>query len=91
MNRLTPRPLDDSSHLDSTLGRGMDVAIITALFLGAGYLLDRWVGTKPLFMIVFVLLAVIGEFVRLRYVYDAKMQELESRRAGAAQARRSER
>ncbi len=91
MKLPAPRQLDGSidrsSHLDSALGRGMDVAIMTLLFLGVGYLLDRWLGTKPVFMIVLVLLALIGEFVRMRYVYEAQMQALEAERAAAAHAK----
>lgn len=34
------------------LGYGMTLAMSTALFLVGGYLLDRWLGTLPLFLIV---------------------------------------
>lgn len=84
--RQTNGRIDQSSHMNSALGRGMDVAIMTLLFLGVGYLLDRWLGTKPVFMIVLVLLALIGEFVRMRYVYEAQMQALEAERATQAKA-----
>lgn len=63
------------------LGIGIDVALVTLLFLGLGYLLDRWLDTKPIFMIVLVCLALIGEFVRFWYAYDSKMKVLEAERA----------
>lgn len=72
--------------MDSTLGRGMDVALISALFLGLGYLLDRWLDTKPLFMIILVVLALVGEFIRIRMSYEAKMRALEAQRAATSNA-----
>jgi F0F1-type ATP synthase assembly protein I len=54
---------------------------VTLVFLGVGYMLDRWLGTKPVFTIVLVVLALIGEFVRFWYDYDARMKVLEAQRA----------
>lgn len=84
------RPLDSSklneSHMNTMLGRGMDLAIITLLFLGVGYLLDRWLGTRPWLMIVMVILALVGEFVRMKAIYEAQMRELEAKRNAGARA-----
>jgi F0F1-type ATP synthase assembly protein I len=68
---------------DDKLGKGIDVALVTLVFLGIGYGLDRWLDTKPIFMIVFVVLALVGEFVRFWYDYDARMKVLETQRASA--------
>ena len=68
---------------DDKIGKGIDVALVTLSFLGIGYALDRWLGTKPVFMIVLVVLALIGEFVRFWYDYDARMKVLEAQRASA--------
>ena len=54
---------------------------MTLAFLGIGYVLDRWLGTKPSFMIGLVVLGLIGEFVRFWYDYDARMKVLEAQRA----------
>ncbi len=70
------------SATDDKLGIGIDVALVTLVFLGLGYLLDRWLDTKPVFMIVLVCVALIGEFVRFWYDYDSKMKVLEAERAG---------
>lgn len=67
-------------NADDNLGRGMDLALVTLLFLGLGWGLDRWLGTEPVFMITLVLLAVVGQFVRMWYSYDAKMRQLEAER-----------
>ena len=70
-----------NTAVDDKLGKGIDLALVTLVFLGVGYGLDRVFGTKPLFMIVLVVLAVVGEFIRFWYAYDAKMKSLESERA----------
>jgi len=66
---------------DDKLGKGIDVALVTLVFLGFGYLLDRWLDTKPVFMVVLVCVALIGEFVRFWYDYDSRMRVLEAERA----------
>jgi F0F1-type ATP synthase assembly protein I len=65
---------------DDALGRGMDVALMLALFFGAGWLLDAWLGTRPLLMIVLPVLGAIGLFAKLKYAYDAEMDRLEAER-----------
>jgi F0F1-type ATP synthase assembly protein I len=75
---------------DDRLGKSIDVALVTLVFLGAGWALDRWLGTKPIFMIAFVVLALIGEFVRFWYDYDARMKVLEEQRAASTRSRSSQ-
>ena len=75
---------------DDRLGKSIDVALVTLVFLGVGYGLDRWLGTKPIFMIGFVVLALVGEFVRFWYDYDARMKVLEAQRAASAASRSSQ-
>ena len=76
---LLPRKQRRSS--DDGLGRGMEFAILVLMFLGVGYVLDRWSGTKPLFMIVLVVLALVGQFASMWYSYDARMKQHEEDRA----------
>lgn len=73
------------------MNAGMELAVMTALMLGLGYLVDRWLGTAPWFMIGLVLFGLIGSFIRIRYAYEAKMQEHEAARKAriAAQSRES--
>ena len=82
------RPM--STATDDKIGKGIDVALVTLAFLGIGYGLDRWLDTKPIFMIVLVVLALIGEFVRFWYDYDARMKVLEAQRAASAASRSSQ-
>jgi len=76
-------PVRINTATDDKIGKGIDVALVTLAFLGIGYALDRWLDTKPVFMIVLVVLALIGEFVRFWYDYDARMKVLEAQRASA--------
>jgi len=80
--KLLPRkPVSAADNL----GRGMDFALVTLVFLGIGWALDRWLGTQPLFMIGLVVFAMVGQFVRMWFDYDAAMTKLEDeRRAGAS-------
>jgi F0F1-type ATP synthase assembly protein I len=65
---------------EDALGIAIEFAFITALFFGIGWLLDRWLGTIPLFMIVFTVLAGVGLFAKSKYRYELKMAELEAAR-----------
>ena len=86
--KIIPRPTINTTNATSSdgLGRGMDLVLVTGLFLGFGYLLDRWLDTKPVFMIALVVIAVIGQFVSMRYRYEAAMNDLETQRQEAIQA-----
>jgi F0F1-type ATP synthase assembly protein I len=66
---------------DDTLGRGMDLALTVLVFLGLGWLIDRWLGLFPVFTIMLVMLSAIGSFIRMKYVYDATMERHEAERA----------
>jgi ATP synthase protein I len=65
---------------DDNVGKGMDLALSLLLFVGIGYGLDRWLGTKPWFMIGMVLLVAVGQFVKMKYDYEGTMQRLEAER-----------
>jgi F0F1-type ATP synthase assembly protein I len=83
--RVDRAPKSLATGSSDSLGRGMDVALTLAVFLGLGWLLDRWLGTSPLFMIVLTVVAAVGQFIRMKYVYDAQMVRLEAERlAGRA-------
>lgn len=62
------------------IGHGMDAAFTLALFLFLGFLLDRRLGTTPLFMIVLFLVVAIALFVGWKAQYTARMEVLEARR-----------
>lgn len=79
--KLVPRqPTIDA---DDNVGRGMDLALVTLLFCAMGYGLDRWLDTRPVFMIVLTVLALVGKITAMWYQYDAKMKGLEDERLAA--------
>ena len=82
MDRTSKKPMTQTTTGDG-LARGMEFALLTLLFLGIGYALDRWLDTKPIFMIVLVVVALIGQFASLWYGYDAQMRQHETARVAA--------
>jgi hypothetical protein len=76
-----PRP-----SADDNVGRGMEMALTVMLFLGIGYGLDAWLGIFPVLTIALVLFAAVGMFVRMKYTYDATMEQLEAERIAQRQA-----
>ena len=82
------RPKDDvdQNHkrdLYNGFGDGLalafEFAVTPAIFGALGYLLDRVIGSVPVFTIIFVLLCVVGMFVKIWYTYDASMRAHEAR------------
>lgn len=65
---------------DDNISQGMEAAGALAVFFVVGWLLDRWLGTVPLFMIVLTLVAAVGITVKLWAQYELKMREHEAER-----------
>lgn len=60
------------------MGRATEIALLPAVFGGLGWLLDRWLGTRPVFFIVLVVFAFGGMLVRMWLGYDAAMRRHEA-------------
>ena len=87
MRLLFTRARDDRRiGADDNLGRGMEAAIMLGLFLGLGWLIDSWLGTRPGFMIGLTIFAAVGVFVRMKYAYETTITALEAERKNAARA-----
>jgi F0F1-type ATP synthase assembly protein I len=80
------RKIAEHQQSGQTLGRGMDFALVVLVFLGIGYGLDRWLGTRPLFMIGLVVLSVVGQFVKMYFEYTAQMRLHEAERLATIQS-----
>lgn len=80
LGRQKPGPVD------SNLGQGMEFALTVAVFLGLGWLVDGWLDTRPVFTIALVVFAMVGQFVKMWFAYDARMQALEAERRAATQS-----
>jgi Flp pilus assembly protein TadB len=48
------------------------------VFVGIGWLVDSWLGSAPIAVVVFALLGILGNLARAWYAYDAEMNRLES-------------
>jgi F0F1-type ATP synthase assembly protein I len=92
--KLLPKittPPNARPNTSEPLGHGFDAAFVVVLFFGLGFLLDRVLGTTPVFMIALSIFGAVGVFVRFWYRYDARMTEHETVRnekAAAQSARR---
>lgn len=51
------------------MSMAVEMAVVPALFALAGMLIDRSLGTRPLFMIALTVFAAVGGFLRAYYAY----------------------
>ena len=84
--RSARAPYAESPSSSDLFGRGMEVAMALLVFVLLGWAVDNWLGTKPLFIIVFALLALIGGGARIKYAYDESMERHQRERAEARRA-----
>jgi F0F1-type ATP synthase assembly protein I len=61
------------------LAQAFEFAVTPAIFGAIGYVIDRALGTVPVFTIILSLFCLIGIFVKTWYVYDAEMKAHEER------------
>lgn len=60
------------------LSRAFEIAVTPLVFGAMGFGLDGVFGIRPVLTIVFVVLALIGMFIKLWYGYDAEMKVKEA-------------
>ena len=60
------------------LSRAFELAVTPAIFGVLGWFLDRWVGTTPLFTIMFTLFAVAGVGYMTWFRYEEEMKQHEA-------------
>jgi len=74
--------LNDKRHLyngfGDSLARAFEFAVTPAIFGFLGYLLDRAIGTLPVFLILFSLICVVGIMIKSFYAYDEEMKAHEA-------------
>ena len=80
------RKIAEHQQSGQTLGRGMDFALVVLVFLGIGYVLDRWLGTRPAFMVGLVVFSVVGQFIKMYFEYTAQMKVHEAERLATLQS-----
>lgn len=72
-----------SPRTDDTANRGIEAALAVVVLAGLGFLLDRWLGTTPLFSVAFAVVGAVGVFATLKYRYVDSMTRLEAERLQA--------
>jgi F0F1-type ATP synthase assembly protein I len=60
------------------LSRAFELAVTPGLFAGLGWLLDRWLGTTPLFLLVLLVFGIGGVGYMTWFRYDQEMREHEA-------------
>lgn len=75
-----------ASSNDDTLGRGMEFALVTLVFLLLGLGADALFGTRPWFTIFGVVFAFVGQSTKLYFTYTYRMRRLEAERTEGARA-----
>ena len=76
-----------ATHQPDSINKGADIAGTVLVCFLIGWFIDRQLNTTPWFMIAFVVLAVVAQFAKLYYVYNAQMSSLEAERREAVKAR----
>jgi F0F1-type ATP synthase assembly protein I len=56
------------------LAYAFEFAVTPVLFAGLGWLLDRWLGTEPVFIVVLAAFGFIGVCIRTAYRYKDKVE-----------------
>lgn len=64
------------------VSRSFEFVATIALFTGIGWLLDRWLGTAPVLLVVLTVVGFAGNLLRSWYTYDAAMKKLEAELPG---------
>jgi F0F1-type ATP synthase assembly protein I len=62
----------------NALSLGIEFALGPVLFGGFGWLLDGWIGTRPIFTVLLSIVGVVATFVRMWFRYDAEMKVQEA-------------
>lgn len=77
--KLLPKPKPVS--LDSGVSQGIEMAVGLVVFFLMGWGIDALLGTVPVFMITFTVFAMVGQFVKMYFIYSRDMRHLEDQRA----------
>jgi F0F1-type ATP synthase assembly protein I len=78
--KLLPKPKPVTSA-NTNLSQGIELAAGIFVFFLIGLIIDAWLNTTPMFMIVLTVFSVVGNFVKMYYAYSNTMAQLEAQRA----------
>ncbi len=81
MAAIDQRDQDGRRHLNQGFGAALsnafEIAMIPAVFGGAGWLVDRMFGTGWVFTAILAVVGLAGTFLKLYYRYSYDMAQLE--------------
>ena len=60
------------------MSRAFELIATPMVFVGIGWLVDRALGTSPVFAVALGVFGIVGVFVRFWYGYDAEMRRHET-------------
>jgi F0F1-type ATP synthase assembly protein I len=92
--RIVPKKKVKNSALtgsSDSLGRGPEMAISVLVFTVIGLVVDKSIGTMPLFTIGLVVFSVAGNFARLYYTYGTHIEALAEQRLQGTTSHQQER
>ena len=69
---------DLNRGFSDAMGRAVELALTPAIFGFFGWLIDGWLGTRPVFMLALGLFTVLYVGWRMMRGYEAEMRERES-------------
>lgn len=69
---------DLNRGFSDSFGRGVDLALTPVIIGAFGWLVDRWLGTDPIFTLLLATAAVVGTFAKLKIGYDRQMAKEEA-------------
>lgn len=69
-----------ANQADTTIASGLESGIVLVLFVGLGYVLDSWLGTKPIFTLGLFVLGAIGLFYKFKAAYTIRMDAYDAER-----------
>jgi F0F1-type ATP synthase assembly protein I len=72
------------------LSRAFEFAVTPAIFGGIGWLIDDRAGTSPLFLLLLILFAFVGMFIRMWLGYDTEMRRHEANAPWAPKSPKAE-
>jgi F0F1-type ATP synthase assembly protein I len=75
-------------NADTTIGSGLESGIVLVMFVGAGFALDSWLGTKPIFTLILFLIGAVGLFYRFKAAYALRMEAHDAERRARTESRR---
>ena len=70
-------------------GQAIELAVSIAVFALIGVALDAWLGTRPLWTIVFIALAAVGGFLSAYYRYKFRSAQQDEGKAWTRKAART--